>query len=234
MNKLECVPDQATYALSDPDNRISTEGGLAEFYRRNLLNAPKIANVTWQCSRSMFELLFQSYRAFIASGGDPFLVDLTFDGMSPEERTAKFVKGSLSLQKVQGETYYAAAQLQVMPADYDVVNLSWVNDSGLQRIVLNPATGMYALTGQAATFRSTTTRFNVVNGSYVLLGQDVALSKISNDLVLTAAHGSYSLNGQNATLTYVPVGGEDVQLRSPDGDNEIRSPDGDNELRSGV
>lgn len=247
MNKLECRPDRASYTVSDAANRIRSETtfSLAGVFRRNLLNDARLVDVTWQASRRMYNILAQAHRAFVKSGGDPFLMDLILDGDDLEEREVKFIGGTFGLTQVQGQTYYVKAQLEVKPAPYDVVNKNWVTDAGLQRLIFSVGTGSFAVVGKAATFKQTVTHLNTLPGAFVVNPQPVTLNKFA--AIEGLLHGEFVLDPQDVQLnkvepalkagkgTFTVVFGSSPEasgLRS-DGGLELRS-DGGRELRSGT
>lgn len=245
MNKLQASPERANYALGDSHDKLQINYGLGSRFRRNLFNTYRLVTVNWVASRSTYSFLAQAYRAFINSGGAPFLMDLLIDTTDLTEYECEFVTGSFKLDRVSALTFYVSATIRVRPIDFDVTSVSWVTDSGLNRILLSVLTGNYSVLGQSINFRLSVIHANVTTGSYILAGPPIAFSVIaappnlnetgifvytgqpvtlSRDRVIKCDYGSYAMTGETLGT------GEPRGLRD-DGGYELRD-DGGFELRS--
>lgn len=224
MNTLIYAPDQSSYSMADSENRLGSDVGSIGAYRRNYINGSRFVDVTWQASKAMYAYLAQAYRAFVASGGAPFLCELFLDTANVlETRECRFVHGSFGLTGVRGETYSVKAQFCVTPKPFNADVLPYVNSGDLLRTGLTPETGHYTLTGNAVAFRLSATHMPAATGvyllggksaklvkshppiqpaagAYVLTGQAVGLLKGKG---MTAETGVYNLTGQDVTLTKV-------------------------------
>lgn len=196
LNRLIYSPDQSTYSVGDQQNRVTTNYGIAGKYRRNLLNANRPVSVTWTCSKEIYTYLAQAYKAFVSSGGVPFICQLKIDSIKLEDFKVTFVNGSFGLTSVKGESYTIKALLNVQPKPYDVVNNDWTTDSGLTRRIINIGSGAYVLTGFTVDFRLSVTHLFANAGLYVLTGHD------ANIFPVRFPSGFYTLTGYDVNLTY--------------------------------
>ena len=222
MNTLIYAPDQSSLSIADSDNRLSSDVGSIGSYRRNLINGSRFVDVTWQASKEMYAYLAQAYRAFVASGGSPFLCSMFLDTANVLDLyVCRFVHGSFGLTSVNGETYSVKAQFCVTPKPYNIDVLPFVISGDLLKTGIVPEVGHYTLTGQPVAFRLSTTHMAAAPGAYVLGGQPAKLVKshppiqpaagayvlTGKDVALlkgkgmSAETGVYSLTGQDVTLT---------------------------------
>jgi hypothetical protein len=120
-NKLNLPPDQAGYAVLDAGNevvRVQLAGGAGR-YRRDILNASKMANVTWTLGPEEYDYFEMFYRVMTLRAGEPFLIDLIIGESGLTQHEARFIPGSKQLQSQRGLTYVVTAQLEVTPKQYD-------------------------------------------------------------------------------------------------------------------
>jgi len=194
MNTLIYAPDQANFSVEDSTDRLRSEIGHVGRHRRNLINGSRPVDASWQCSKAMYTYLAQAYRAFIASGGDPFLCNLILDNANVVESfQCRFVSGSFGLASVQGETYYVRAKLAVTPKKYDINTLPFLYDASTRIVNLRASGGAYVLTGKAVTFKLSVIHLNAATGVYVLSGKN--LNMIGPDRTIEIEAGSYSVSG---------------------------------------
>lgn len=221
MNTLIYSPDQSGYSVSDSSDRLKTDIGLASAFRRNLINGNRPVDVSWTCSKEIYTYLARAYRAFIKSGGTPFLCSLFLDKANVlGDFKCRFVVGSFGLTSVRGETYFVSARFSVEPDKYDVEVLPYLFDVSNRSINFACLIGNYVLTGQSVILKPSTLRFSVDRGLYAINGQSVDLrpsvlhmtaeggvynltGKPANQNRIMIGVGSYSLTGQAVTLTHV-------------------------------
>lgn len=124
MDKLKLYPTDA-YSVASPQGEIlrtDLDGGAGR-YRADVIGATSMANVTFQLLADGFQYLWAFYRAKTGHGAEPFLIDLILDGQERQERTVRFMPGSLTLSgKTRDKFYTVTAQLEVeaLPADDDM------------------------------------------------------------------------------------------------------------------
>lgn len=200
MNTLEYSPDQSTLSIADGDDRLQSEVGTQSIFRRDQLNGVLTLDVSWSCSKAIYSYLAQAYRAFVDTGGDPFLCSLFVDtAMEVDDYVCTFVAGSFGLSAVNGETYNVKAQFNVVETPYDVDTLPYSQSGDSTIVDIQAETGVYVLTGKAVALRPSTIRFAVATGVYRLTGRDVEIVKQLRGGPL--ATGVYTLTGYDATLT---------------------------------
>lgn len=124
MDKLKLYPTDA-YSVASPQGEIlrtDLDGGAGR-YRADVIGATSMANVTFQLLADGFQYLWAFYRAKTGHGAEPFLIDLILDGQERQERTVRFMPGSLTLSsKMRDKFYTVTAQLEIeaLPADDDM------------------------------------------------------------------------------------------------------------------
>lgn len=223
LNKLTIAPDQSGYSHNFGNDTLSAKYGVSGNYRRGFFNNAMPFDVSWIAKPCEYNYLMACYRAFINSGGTPFLIDLVADKYRLTEHKAVFEVGSVRLTKVQANsTYYVSARLWAEPAvQYDVGTRPFVVDQSLsdlrllassgayhailQNVVLRFGTrittlaaGAYTVTGGSVTGRGA---LSAGSGAFVLTGKPVALKTNHRMQVQT---GAYTVTGKTADLIAPP------------------------------
>lgn len=118
MLKLSLVPQQAQYSVDAEEAailRVQLDGGAGR-YRRDLLGATQVVNVTWALDPGEYHYIQAFYRA-VGRGATPFLVDLILEGQELDEYTVNFLPGTFRLAGVSGLRYQVSASLEVRPSE---------------------------------------------------------------------------------------------------------------------
>jgi len=126
MIKFVIPPDNSAYSVTDGNEVVSTQldGGAAR-YRKDILSATSIVNVSWVLDRDGYYYGRSFFRGITSKGALPFLIDLILDDYVLTEHKAYFKPNSWQLTGQKGLTYYVSAQLEVYPNE-DIDNGNFV------------------------------------------------------------------------------------------------------------
>lgn len=116
MNKLNILPDSASYSVTDGKEVIATQldGGAAR-YRRDILGATSRVTCQWTVGQDVYRYLRAFYRSATTNGATPFLIDLILDDPTLTEHKAYFIPGTMQLRETVGHKYVLYAELEVIP-----------------------------------------------------------------------------------------------------------------------
>lgn len=126
--KLTARPTQAGYTVQDGASvlAVSLDGGASRM-RRDVLGAVSTVTVQWTADGLLYRYLRAFFRSAIASGADPFLIDLVLDEAGVTEHVARVQPGSWKLSSAAYGGYVVQATLEVVPlpidGDYDAAVL---------------------------------------------------------------------------------------------------------------
>lgn len=252
MNKLSISPDNINYSIGDADDKLSIGYGVSNNFRRKFFNSFKLVNLSWALSPTEYKTLRDFYTAFVISGGVPFLMDLYLDKEYIVEYECEF--STFSLQSVKGKLFNVSAVLRVKPKPYNVDSGSWITDSGLHFLSLQPTYGNYTLSGKIANLHTKIIRAPFDSSYYLLIGNKIQFNRYGkyfsftgyfvltsydvsfNKLIISSDNSDYELREDNGYELREDGGYEfrdqiiiDFELRE-DGDYEFRE-DGFIELR---
>lgn len=134
MIKCPFLPEQDSYSAKYGEQIVSIDldGGLPR-QRKDFDNAASSFTVKWILDRAKFEKIQSFYRAYVRSGGAPFLIDLILDDSGILEYTAVIVADSWSFDSIEGFTYTVSCELKVEYKDWDTgyILMSYDNDTKL-------------------------------------------------------------------------------------------------------
>lgn len=117
--KLTLTPDQDGYNLEAPLSALVNKlAGGGSRLRRDLLNAPMKANVTWTLDEAQYNYI-RTFHRFLDDGSQPFLMDLLVDTSTLTEHECRFIPGSFKLSTVKGGVRKVVAALEVIPIPSD-------------------------------------------------------------------------------------------------------------------
>lgn len=121
MDKLLLCPTDA-YSIQGPQTEVlrnELDGGAGR-YRADKIGDTSIANVTFSLREEGYQYLYAFFRSKTSRGAEPFLIDLILDGYPRQERTVRFIPGSLSLpEKFKSRFFTITAQLEVDQIEAD-------------------------------------------------------------------------------------------------------------------
>lgn len=109
-------PDQNGYAVNFGKEYAAIEvaGGLPRT-RRDFIGSSANLSVSWTTDRFGYEYIRNAYRFFVASGAQPFFIDLIVGSGSLVQHIAKFVPSTVALSGVDGIRYTVTAQIEAYP-----------------------------------------------------------------------------------------------------------------------
>lgn len=118
---LELTPDQANYS-AEPGTEVARiqHDGPSGRYRRSVLNSARRVSVLWYCDAAEYALLQRAYLAWVAAGGQAFVMELILQSPDLVAHTCSFIPGSFRMTSVQEQTYTVQAELEVQPTPYEV------------------------------------------------------------------------------------------------------------------
>lgn len=116
MEKLKLRPNRDSYAVADGTTFKQTklEGGASRF-RRDLLGAARIVDVSWLLNPSQYRYFTAFYNTTLKDGSESFKIDLLLDNPRLTEHTAHFIQDTKKLDGQSGLGHTVSAQLEVMP-----------------------------------------------------------------------------------------------------------------------
>lgn len=118
---LQLTPDEANYAAEPGTELLRVQHeGLAGKHRRSVLNSARRVSVLWYCDAAEYALLQRAYLAWVAAGGQAFVMELLLQSPDLIAHTCSFIPGSFRMASVQEQTYTVQAELEVLPAQYEV------------------------------------------------------------------------------------------------------------------
>jgi hypothetical protein len=121
MLKMALRPDSDSYTQAEPAGeviRTELDGGIGR-QRRDKLGASRMIQVQWTMNPTQYAY-FRAFLSAVDNGSLPFLIDLVGEyGLGPEEHTAQFMPGTISLPRQVGLTYVQQATLEVRPNPRD-------------------------------------------------------------------------------------------------------------------
>lgn len=122
MTKIMLAPNQASYAVqpsTDEYLRTQLDGGAGR-YRRDILNATILVNVSWTVPSIGFDYLHAVHNVWV-NRIEPFTIDLFINEEGFSNVLAWFVPGTFKyIESVRGQTYTVTAQLEIQPIERDL------------------------------------------------------------------------------------------------------------------
>lgn len=114
MQTLTLIPAKSGYSITPTSEfwRTQLDGGAGRYGRGPRNNAWN-ANVQFITDGEGFRYLRAFYRTVLANGSLPFVLQFVYPLSTLTLHKARFVPGSLKLSGINGETYVAAAALEV-------------------------------------------------------------------------------------------------------------------------
>lgn len=111
---LDLAPDKSSYTVKYGNESVAVQyEGNVPNQRRTYFNASRLVSLRWNCIPITFDRLLQAYRAWVVSGGEPFLMDLFMDRSILTRHRCTFVPGTFRLSSHQGELHIIEADLEV-------------------------------------------------------------------------------------------------------------------------
>lgn len=198
--KIEVAPQLVGYTMTDGNEIYSTvQDGPVGTYRRSYLNAARRLTVTWFVESVSYDYLMECYRAWVASGGKPFVMDLFMDQATLTTHKCCIIPGTWRISQ-KGESYTINAELEVEPAPYAGEYVSHVLEpAGGVSLTIgwnDPATDEYA----TATVESA--------GSQIHNGEFVNLSQLFFKIITDPSFGG---GGTTWHMNWTPSGGSTAQ-----------------------
>jgi len=133
--KLNYTPNQASYSLDTRQETIAIplEGGTSR-YRRDIIDAATIANVSWVLNTTEYADFREFYKLTTAAGTTSFKIDLAINYGTLEEYDARIIPDSLSTSRYADGFFRVQAQLELNAKPRDT-------DTDLIALVLYPEYG---------------------------------------------------------------------------------------------
>jgi len=120
MRKLILTPQKDFSAALPTGALAAVQDSPAAAYAALPPNQPAQVDVRWVCSPGEYTYL-RAFHRLVGGGSLPFLIDLVLDGGDLMEYRARFVPGSLRLDRAEGNLRSCRASLEVALADPSTV-----------------------------------------------------------------------------------------------------------------
>lgn len=120
--KLQFLPEQSGYAVTDPDQVVSIklEGG-ASRQRADLVGAVHEVQATWRLNPEQFSAFQRFWIRNLNRGALPFLADLVLDTPFPIQYRCRAQPGSKRTTNVRGRSVEVSMRMEVDQPEYLII-----------------------------------------------------------------------------------------------------------------